>query len=313
MLTCIPSSCSHQSERYEVFIEESKRGYRAFNMLLLLTKDKILIQEGRDLIIWYACHQARREPQYKNFIFANFSLVVSFGVVVPQVFHIDMKKPFFQFSVMITDGAYGTLIRDDDQTDVIFCVQDLAKLWLSCTPIPDPLLKAIHENSEVKELIKSYGSLFAPLGKILQPKLNSDLRLKGGTLWAFPGNFIHASPRSDATRAIFFCEGSPPSNSSSSHSRSNEPSFFPAALVIALVERLWIADTICYVERLCLLQICLFHVENHHKTSNIMVWHHISDNPFRSFLIQIENSKEYSGVEVDNLTKAAASREDLFY
>jgi len=156
-----------------------------------------------------------------DYVFDNFSIIITYGRVGQQVPHIDLISPNFQFGLALSDGVPGTLIYQNtaeykDNASVIRAVHDM---WKANPDISDTLYQALVQNLNERNLLSDFARLLLPFELIKKSRKN---KISTGTLLSTPGSVIHAGPGCTSFRAIIFCSAWPSSRRHShSHSHSH--------------------------------------------------------------------------------------------
>lgn len=307
-----------QGNRLEVFLDDPKKGSRAFDRAMLASADATL-QGAKDVLISYAKAQARRDPRIgSNYEFQNFTLIISDGHVSAQDPHIDTRRPNAQFGLVLTDDAPGTLFHDAAGEDEgLRSVDDLIRLWSDQVgdsedgeDIPRALSDEIRGNAEIQQLMESYGAVLAPRDsfRMREPTLGNDPRLDSGTLCSLPGSVVHAGPESAAPhRAVLFFSAQPLGDGTA---YDPDTQFVGPILVATFIEILWTRPGVEYEERLFLLRRMLHHLEDHCGiVSDFLL---PEDGCFTKFVQRVECTSGRGRDKKDELAMAAARIEHMF-
>uniref|UniRef100_A0A7S1VHK1 Uncharacterized protein n=1 Tax=Grammatophora oceanica TaxID=210454 RepID=A0A7S1VHK1_9STRA len=185
-----------QADRIEVFVQASEKPSTAFDTLLLNQQDK-------NTLIDYAISQARKDERIASadLKFDNFSLLVTWESCQEQAAHLDLLLPNWQFGLVVTDGAPGTLYWDTGKPSKERNLQNLRDLSL-----PDEVTKKLEGMPEALTLVEDFGALLGDYGS---PRMAGNRALQAGTLMSLPGGVIHAGPPAHGFRVVLFFSASP--------------------------------------------------------------------------------------------------------
>lgn len=194
--------------RYEVFIEDCGKDSTAFDWIaskiasdptFTIRLDKEAVKQR---ILDYARQQAIASG-YPNYIFHNFSILISYDWAPQQYPHIDLQRPNAQFGLVITDQSPGTVWFEPSHQIQSPC--DLAQAWQSSST--GKWVSAMEHSPKCRSLLKRFGDVLSPNFQRHEP--NGGNPLPTGTLLSLPGGVVHAGPASSKSRAVLFFSGHP--------------------------------------------------------------------------------------------------------
>ena len=151
-----------QADRYEVFVEARSKPCTAFDYLSKKVPVSKRVPKMKQILLQYAKDQAIKDPRLNGkteYIFGNFSLLITYGRCKGQEPHIDLLLPNWQFGLVLTDNAPATCFTQS--CAYVQTVKDVQARHSCTIPIGDtkPLWEVIRGNTHACELIQKYGEL----------------------------------------------------------------------------------------------------------------------------------------------------------
>ena len=233
-----------QGGRFEIYLQATGKSSNAFDWMEEQVSSHQSIENIRSRILNFCKKQARKDPRVASgdYDFDNFSLLVSFDPVEPQVPHLDMIEPNFQFGLVISADSPGTVVYEPVNT--IQNMEDVKKvLW---NDLSSSVCKRMQ--SKAHTILKEYGNVLCPNVRPFYPGL-----LPQGTLCSMPGSVVHGGPACDRFRAVLFFSACPRGHSAPYHA---DIQFFAptmcTSMVASLGESFW--SELSYEDRRYLLQ-----------------------------------------------------------
>jgi hypothetical protein len=223
-----------QAERFEVFVKADKYGSTVWNSILQRGgfQDPTAFTEE---LVHYVVTMAKKDPRIRkeeDWIFENFSLILTYSNVPGQEPHIDLLFPNFQFGLIISDSSPTTQYYEIPKCNQINSGKDLAQLWLKIdSSIPDQLVQFLAHDPDVNNKLEFYGGVFSvatPCPSEEDPKkhmftCHEIKSVPCGTLLSLPGSKVHAGPPTASPfRAVLFCSGRPSVSYGSTGDESNK-------------------------------------------------------------------------------------------
>lgn len=145
-----------------------------------------------------------------RYTFRSHSLIVSYGDVKSQLWHLDVTEPNVQFVMAVsTNGVYSTeaaRFTDGRALDTFDKIEEMAKSDHLRT---DSIIKLWKDDQDCRDLIETFGNLLRldesdeALERIPASKMN-----RGDVMCMF-GSLIHRGLASFKTRIAWFCDGTP--------------------------------------------------------------------------------------------------------
>ncbi|CAB9524120.1 expressed unknown protein [Seminavis robusta] len=288
-----------QGGRIEIFLENAVgKGSNAFDAII----GERLPGGAKDKILNYARSQAQRDPRLGDMEYGNFSLICTYGPVDAQAPHLDSLKPNFQFGLILSDNAPGTLFYESavDVSDVNALVEHwknvdtiLGSPYKRATAMPPALVQAMERDASVLLLLSHFGRVLLPERSVYD-RMRHKEKLATGSLLSLPGSVVHAGPASTDFRAVIFFSGWP--NGSEVAPYDPDVQYTSVLLMAHFVSLLWQAEGVGYPERLYLLQ----RLAQYTETSMVKeVYRHFGPGPLANFIGNIEEQtyKKYASRE----------------
>lgn len=221
-----------QGGRFEIYLDAPGKSTKAFDWMAKNIRNKhSKIDNLRSRILNFCKTQARIDPRVGSgeYVFDNFSLLVSFDPVEAQWPHLDMIEPNFQFGLMITAESPGTIVFEP--VNRIATMDDARNfLW---NDLPHPLGERMQ--SRAHKILNEYGNVLCRNLRCFYPGI-----LQQGTICSMPGGVIHAGPACNHFRAVLFFSACPKGHQVPYHA---DIQFFAptmcTAMVAALGESFW--------------------------------------------------------------------------
>jgi len=294
-----------QGGRIEIFLAAQDKTSTFFDMVLATR----LPPGSKHRILNYARQQALRDPRLtenanpttgrdsndarksSNYVFGNFSIIVCLEACHAQSPHIDLTQPNYQFGLIVSDGAEGTLFFEPESH--IQNVDALAEHWQAIDSagekMPKRLMEVMRKEESIAMLLDSFGDTLLPERYVLQNMKNRN-NLPTGSLLSLPGGVLHAGPASSEFRAVLFFSGWPTGSDIAPYDPDIQ--YMGTLLVGHLTSLLWHKEEMGFPERHYLLQRLAEYTE--HSTVRGL-WGHFRSGELANFVGNIEE-KGYQGV-----------------
>jgi hypothetical protein len=186
-----------QGNRMEIFLRADDKSSLFFDTIVA----PHLPPNAKEQVLDYAQQQALRDPRLNDsYRFGNFSLLVNAAASPAQAPHIDLILPNFQFGLIVSEGADGTLFWESDHH--IQSVEDLRNHYWK--DMPEGLVQAMGKEDTVRVLLKFFGDVLLP---DLPHGAIQKRNLPTGTVLSLPGGVVHAGPSSEGFRTVLFFSG----------------------------------------------------------------------------------------------------------
>ena len=256
------------SGRMEIFLEAEGKSSQAFDTIV----GRHLPAGAKGQLLDYARHQAQKDPRIQgrksrqnksrrgqekeDFKFGNFSLIVSYGEVLPQHPHIDLINPNYQFGLVLPTDADSTEFLDSDDQHHIDSVGSLVIHWREIMRNTDQtmslkLIKIMEDDKKVKGLLEEYGdALLSP--KYLRENMKKK-KLPTGSLLSLPGSIVHAGAASDSFRAVIFFSGWPRDARVKEYNPDTQ--YTGVTLMGDIIGELWDKESLREADKLFLLEL----------------------------------------------------------
>jgi hypothetical protein len=209
-----------QKDRVELFVRCANQSCAAFDQLCrqLLEKTKELDASYnspkaiRKAIIAYAKSATVMEDRLMTQInncggrpkihYGPFSLILTRGTVPPQLPHVDVLPPNFQFGLIVTDDTPATRVNGSNHP-VVRTLDDLVN-FLQITPDSSKIPAVMAQCPDLVELLQNFGICFSTMNPSDYCVTSELDHLKNGTVMSLPGGQLHAGPGYTGFHAVLF-------------------------------------------------------------------------------------------------------------
>jgi hypothetical protein len=205
-----------------------------------------------DQIIDYAKESARQDRRIEGYEFGPFSLIISTGNVPAQTPHIDVLRPNYQFTLMVSNDTPGTKLYKSINPNPVRDARTFVE-WLGAEP-DSKIADVLKKDKGLCDMLEKYGIVLDGLTErtlIMDGTVKTEALRRGATI-SIPGSLVHAGPSCGTFRAMIFFIASPVGQEKDAY--KTEEQWSHGSMMIDLVSGLLLSPLLVPSERMLLLQ-----------------------------------------------------------